>query len=55
MIKLTDEQIFNHMMTDDKLDYCEKCDGEIKEIDRDYYITYECLNCGYSPEPEEEV
>ena len=50
----TDEQIFNRMMPDDNLDYCQKCDGEIKEIDRGEYITYKCLSCGYSPEPEED-
>ena len=50
----TDKQIFNHMMTDDNFDYCEKCDGEIKEIDCDHYITYKCLNCGYAPTPPEE-
>ncbi len=55
MIKPTDEQIFNHMMPDDNPDYCEKCDGEIRGIECDHCITYECLICGYSPEPEEEI
>jgi|GEM_PF-2372931 len=54
-MNITDEQIFDHMMPNDNLDYCEKCDGEIKEKECDYFITYECLNCGYSPEPCEEV
>lgn len=51
---ITDEQIFNHMSQDDDLDSCERCDGDIKEMDCDYYITYECLSCGYSPTPPEE-
>lgn len=50
----TDKQIFNHMMPDYNLDCCEKCGGEIKEIDCAYYVTYECLNCGYTPTPPEE-
>ncbi len=55
MIAPKDDQIFNYMMPDENTDCCEKCNGETKDVDCDYYITYECLNCGHSPEPKEEV
>ncbi len=53
-MNITDEQIFNYMIPNDNLDCCEKCGGEIKEVNSICYITYECLSCGHSPEPEEE-
>lgn len=52
---ITDDQIFNHMMPGNDSEECEKCDGEIEDIEYDEYITYKCLNCGFEPSPPEEV
>jgi hypothetical protein len=43
------------MMPSDELDECEKCNGEIDEVDFGEYISYKCSGCGFSPIPPEET
>ena len=49
----TDEEIFNHMMPDDR--YCGACGSDaVEEVDRDYYIAQRCQDCHFECEPKEE-
>jgi len=53
MNRPTDEQIFNYMKPDDYS--CLVCNEETKELDCGCYVTRQCLSCGYTPEPQEEL
>ena len=50
----TDKEIFNHMMSTDECDECERCGSETRVVCFGYYITKECKECGFAPMPPEE-